>query len=158
MAEFVAMWDMPYHEAVGALNWAVLTTHPNIVFAVTTITHFAVNPRPIHWEAVKQIFYYLMGTCDLWLSYGETKHTLIGYTDMDSSMAKDRCAISGYAFLIDGSAISWSSKHQEIILLSTTESEYIAAMHGMKEALWMCSLLSEVFSSISDPTTMFSDN
>ena len=73
-------------------------------------------------------------------------------------MAKDCCTISGYAFLIDGGAVSWSSKQQEIISLSTTKSEYIAAMHGSKEALWLCSLISEVFSPITSPTTLFSDN
>ena len=73
-------------------------------------------------------------------------------------MSEDRHAISGYAFLIDGGAVSWSSKRQEIISLSTTESEYMAATHGMKEALWLCSLLSEVFGSLTTATTLFSDN
>ena len=52
-------------------------------------------------------------------------------------MAEDRKAISGYAFLIDGGAVSWSSKKQEIVSLSTTESEYVAATHAAKEALWL---------------------
>ena len=72
-------------------------------------------------------------------------------------MAEDRHAITGYAFLIDGSAISWSFKWQEIVLLSTTKSEYIAVTHRMKEALWLHSLLSEVFGTITMPTTLFSD-
>jgi hypothetical protein len=134
-AEFVAIHDVPYHKAVSVLNWAALTTHPDIAFAISTITRFVANPRPIYWEAIKWIFHYLTGTCDLWLSYSETKHTLIGYMDTDSSMAEDRCAISGYIFLIDGSAISWSFKWQEIVSLSMMESEYDIAMHGMKEVL-----------------------
>ena len=52
-------------------------------------------------------------------------------------MSEDQRAISGYAFLINGGAVSWSSKRQEIVSLSTTESEYVATMHGMKEALWL---------------------
>src|SRR5258708_614722 len=123
-----------------------------------TVTCFTTNPGPAHWEAVKCIFRYLAGTCDLWLSYGETKCALEGYANADGSMAKDRHAITGYAFLIDGSAISWSSKQQEIVLLSTMESEYVATTHGMKEALWLCSLMSEVFGPISSATTLFSDN
>ena len=70
---------------------------------------------------------------------------LIGYADADGSTAEDRRAITGYAFLIDGGAVSWSSKLQEIVSLSTTKSEYVAATHGMKDALWLRSLLSEVF-------------
>ena len=73
-------------------------------------------------------------------------------------MAEDRRAISGYAFLIDGGAVSWSSKWQEIMSLSTTESEYVTAMHGMKEALWLRSLLSQIFGNFKDATVMFSDN
>ena len=152
------MRDVPYREAVGALNWAALATRPDIAFAVATVARFAANPGPAHWEAVKRIYRYLAGTRDLWLSYGETKRTLEGYADADGSMAEDRRAITGYAFLIDGGAISWSSKRQEIVSLSTTKSEYVAVTHRMKEALWLCSLLSEVFGTITAPTTLFSDN
>jgi hypothetical protein len=77
---------------------------------------------------------------------------------MDGSISKDQHAITGYAFLIDNGAISWSSKHQELVSLSTTESEYVAATHGMKEAIWLCSLLSEIFEPIKPLTTLFSDN
>ena len=157
-AEFAAMRDVPYREAVGALNWAALSTRPDIAFAVSTVARFASNPGPVHWEAVKRIYRYLAGTRNLWLSYGETRRTLEGYADADGSMAEDRRAITGYAFLIDGGAVSWSSKRQEIISLSTTESEYVAATHGMKEALWLRSLLSEVFRGFKDATTLFSDN
>ena len=79
-------------------------------FAITTVVHFTTNPRPTHWEAIKQIYCYLAGTCNLWLSYGKIKCTLKGYADADDSMAKDRCVITGYTFLISGGAVSWSSK------------------------------------------------
>ena len=52
-AEHAIMCDKPYCEAVGALNWAALATHPDITFAVTTVARFAANPVPAHWEAVK---------------------------------------------------------------------------------------------------------
>ena len=156
-AEFAAMRDVPYREAIGALNWAALATCPDIAFAVATVARFATKPGPAHWEAVKRIYRYLAGTRDLWLSYGEARHTLEGYADADSSMSEDRRAISGYVFLIDGGAVSWSSKRQEIVSLSTTESEYVAATHGMKEALWLRSLLSEVFRSFDEATVLFGD-
>ena len=110
VAKFVAMRDIPYREAVSALNWAALATRPDISFAVSTVARFALKPGPAHWEAVKRIFCYLAGTRDPWLSYGETQRALISYTDADSSMAEDRRAISGYTFLVDSSAVSWSSK------------------------------------------------
>jgi hypothetical protein len=158
VAEFAVMCDVPYREAVGALNWAALATRPDIAFAVATVARFSANPGMVHWNTVKRIFRYLVGTCDLWLSYGETRRTLVGYADADGSMSEDRCAITGYAFLINGGAVSWSSKKQEIVSLLTTESEYVAATHGMKEALWLRNLLAEVFEPLADATTLFSDN
>ena len=73
-------------------------------------------------------------------------------------MAEDHHAISGYAFLIDGGAVSWSFKRQEIISLSMTKSEYVAATHGLKEAMWLQSLLSETFGPFKDATVLFCDN
>ena len=70
---------------------------------------------------------------------------LEGYADADGSMTEDHHAVSGYTFLIDRGAISWSAKKQELVSLSTTESKYVAATHGIKEALWLCSLLGDVF-------------
>ena len=93
-AEIAEMHDIPYHEAVGSLMYVALSTHPNIAFAIQTVSRFSINPGPAHWEAVKHIFRYLKGTIDLWLSYGDQKMKLIGYTDADGSMAKDRHAIS----------------------------------------------------------------
>jgi hypothetical protein len=157
-AEHVIMHNKPYHEAVGTLNWAALTTCPDIAFAVATVACFTMNPGISHWEAIKYIFRYLNGTHNLWLTYGETRQVLEGYANADGSMAKDRHAITGYVFLIDGGAIFWSSKRQEIVSLSTTKSKYITVMHRMKEVLWLCSLLSKVFQPIKPLTTLFSDN
>jgi hypothetical protein len=74
---------------------------------------------------------------DLWLLYGGVKKELEGYADADGSMMEDRKAISGYAFIINGGTVSWSMKKQEIVSLSTTKSEYIAATYATKEALWL---------------------
>ena len=82
----------------------------------------------------------------------------IGYADADGSMAEDRHMISGYTFIINGGAVSWSAKHQEIISLSTTESKYVAAAHAAKEALWLHSLIEQLFEVKLSSTTMFSNN
>ena len=58
---------------------------------------------------------------------------------------EDQHAISGYAFLIDGGAVSWSSKHQSIVTLSTAEAEYVAATHAAKEAVWLREFISGVY-------------
>ena len=156
--EFARMRNVPYHEAVGSLMYASLGTRPDITYAVQSVSRFSKNPGVAHWDAVKRIFRYLKGTKDLWLSYGGKGKELTGYADADGNMAEDRHAISGYAFILHGGAISWSAKRQEIISLSTTESEYVAATYAAKEALWLRSLLSQLFDTNLEPTTLFSDN
>ena len=105
-AEAAIMCNKPYHEAIGALNWAALATRPDIAFAITTVTCFTSNPGIAHWEAIKRIFRYLAGTRNLWLSYGEIRRALEGYADVDGSMNENRHAISSYVFLIDGGTVS----------------------------------------------------
>lgn len=156
--DFATVKNVPYYEAVGLLMYALLGTHPNITYAVQAISHFSHNPGLAYWEAVKHIFCYLKGTSSLWLSYGGEQKELIGYIDVDGSMTKDCHALSGYTILIHGSAISWTTKWQEMISLSMTESKYIAITHGTKQALWLCSLISQLFNTPLNPTTIFSDN
>jgi hypothetical protein len=156
--DIAKMRDVPYHEAIGSLMYASLGTRPDISFAVQTLSRFVVNPGMLHWEAVKRVFRYLKGTRELWLSYGGIKKELEGYADADGSMMEDRRAISGYAFIINGGAVSWSTKKQEIVSLSTTESEYIAATYATKEALWLRSLIFQLFGTSLPATTLFSDN
>ena len=61
-------------------------------------------------------------------------------------------------FMVNGGAVSWSAKWQELISLSTTKIEYVAVTHAAKEALWLCSLISQLFGIILPPTILFSDN
>jgi hypothetical protein len=133
--EFAVMKDKPYRECVGSLQYMSNGTRLDITYAVNTLSKYLENPGPEHWNAVKHVFGYLAGTLELELTYGKEEMELKGYSDADGSMDEDRKAISGYAFLIDGGAVSWSSKKQEIIALSTTEAEYVAVTHAAKEAL-----------------------
>ena len=65
-------------------------------------------------------------------------------------MAEDWHAISGYTSILNGRAVSWSAKRQEIVSLLTTESEYVAVTHAAKEALWLRSLLSQIFDNVAN--------
>ena len=116
------------------------------------------NPGEAHWEAAKRVFRYLQGTKGWKLRYGSENKGMVGYTDADGMSQEHRHAISGYSILIDGSAVSWSSKKQELVVLSTTEVEYVAATHAAKEVLWLRRFLSKVFGALTEPTTLYSDN
>ena len=90
--------------------YVMLGTRPDISFTITIISKFSSNPGMAHWEAMKQIYHYLIGTKDLWLSYGGGVRELVGYANADGSMAKDWRMMPGYAFVVDGGAVSWSMK------------------------------------------------
>ena len=157
-AEVAEMRNVPYREAVGSLQYASLGTRPDITYAVSVLSRFLEKPGRAHWEACKRVFRYLAGTKSLRLTYGGEQRDLVGFTDADGSMHDDRRAISGYAFLIDGAAVSWASKKQEIISLSTTESEYVAITHATKEALWLRSFIGQLFTPFTEAIELNSDN
>jgi hypothetical protein len=90
--------------------------------------------------------------------YGEQEEDLMGWIDADGSQEEDRRMITGYVFLINGSTVSWTSKQQELIILSTTEGEYVATTHAAMEVLWLHSFISEVFGDTLESITLFSDN
>ena len=87
----------------------------------------------------------LKGTRELWLVYGDNHDGLRGFSDADwGSSTEHRHSISGYVFTLDGGAISWSSKKQNVVALSSTEAEYIALTHATKEAIWLRYVLADV--------------
>ena len=157
--EAVRMAKTPYRQAIGSLMYAAVATRPDISFAVSTLSQFLENPGESHWEAVKRVFRYLAGTQEHALTYGGERHELTGYTDADGSSQDHRRAISGYAFTIDGGAISWSSRKQELIALSTAEAEYIAATHAAKEGIWLQKLIGELYADVViTPLVLYCDN
>jgi hypothetical protein len=155
------MRKIPYREAVGSLMYAALGTRPDISFSVTALSQYMQNPGSPHWEAVKRVLRYLKGTRERWLTFGHPKDGLHGFADSNwGSTADDRHSICGYVFTLDGGAVSWSSKKQSVIALSSTEAEYIALTHASKEAIWLRSLLASIYgpSVLSSPSTIHSDN
>ena len=102
---------------------------PDIVFSVGLCATFQSNPKKSHLKAVKRILRYLNGTDDLCLWYPKgSSMNLIGYTDADfAGFNVDRKSTSGMAHFLGSCLISWGSKKQNSVALSTAESEYIAA-------------------------------
>lgn len=138
------MINVPYREAIGSLMFVMVTTRPDIAYAVGQVAQHAENPGPAHWKAVKRIFAYLAGTKNYGLRFGP-KSPLIGYSDADYGGDPDRRrSTSGFLFLLHGGPISWASRRQSCTALSTTEAEFIAASEATKEATWLLRLLKEI--------------
>ena len=86
--------------------YMMLRTCPDISVAVTIVSKFSSNPGMAQWEAMKQIYQYLLSMKYLWLLYRGEDKDLVGYADADGNMAEDQCATLGYAFLVDARAVS----------------------------------------------------
>ncbi|GJV12066.1 putative RNA-directed DNA polymerase [Tanacetum coccineum] len=128
---------VPYASAVGSLMYAMVCTRPDLAHAVGVVSRFLSNPGKKHWEAVKWIFRYLRGTSKLGITFGNGKPMLVGYTDSDLAGNKDNMkSTSGYLMTFAGGAVSWQSRLQKCVALSTTEAEYVAATEACKELLW----------------------
>src|SRR5271168_4879630 len=95
------MKNVPYREAVGSLMYAAMGTRPDIAFATSTVAQFSENPGWPHWEAVKRIFRYLLGTKKLELVYCGERRGLEGYVDADGASQEHRRAISECSLLME---------------------------------------------------------
>jgi len=110
-----------------------------IFYSVYASARFQSDPRESHLTAVKRIFRYLKGATDLGLlSRKSLDYKLIGFCDVDYAGDRiERKSTSGnYKFLGDN-LISWASKRQAIIAMSTVEAEYISAESCCTQLLWM---------------------
>ncbi|KAH9803716.1 hypothetical protein KPL71_001892 [Citrus sinensis] len=118
---------------------------PDIAQAVGAVSRYMANPGGEHWIAVKRILRYIRGTSDVALCYGESEFTVRGYVDSDFARDLDkRKSTTGYVFTLAGATVSWVSKLQTVVALSTTEAEYMAATQACKEAIWIQRLLEEL--------------
>ena len=135
-------------------------TRPDIMYGVSLISRYMESPTEIHLLAAKRILRYLQGTKDFGLFYkkGE-KSDLIGFVDSDYAGDQDnRKSTSGYVFVLGTGAISWSSRKQKIITLSTTEAEFVAATACTCQAIWLRKILEELRFKQKGATIIFCDN
>lgn len=109
---------------------------------------------------MKRIIRYLRGTAELGLLYEKySNKSIVGYSDADwAGDIVDRKSTSGYIFTLNGAAVSWKSKKQACVSLSTAEAEYMALSNAAQEAVWIQRLLEEVDGTTNKPITIYEDN
>jgi hypothetical protein len=149
---------MPYAEGIGHVLWPVMVTHPDALCAVGILAQFVQNLGMAHWNVLMCVIAYLNTMKDYWLTFGHSTTQLEGYSDTDWASQMHRHSISGYAFHMGDGAMTWSSKKQAIVALSSTEAEYVAQTHAVKELIWLCTILRELTSPFENPTTLNCDN
>jgi hypothetical protein len=148
-----------YKQIVGSLMY-LTATRPDIMHATGLISRYMECPREMHLLVAKRIMRYLKGTLEYGLFYKKgVKSDLIAFTDSDyAGDQDDRRSTSGYVFMMGTGAISWSSKKQPIVTLSTTEAEFVAATACTCQAIWLRKILEELHSKQVGAITIFCDN
>ena len=136
-----------YREMVGSLIYLMTCTRPDICYVVTVLSQNLSKPRMMHLNLAKSVLRYLKGTLINGLIFNKGDNIeIIGFTDASWASTGDRRSVSGYCYSlsIDSAFISWKSKKQPIVTLSSCESEYVAITHAMQEGLFLKQLLCDM--------------
>ena len=154
-----------YQTLVGALLYLSGWSRPDIAAAVSSCSRFLAGPSPAHITAAKRILRYLAGTSDLCICYRRSPatnpyiNTLFGYCDADHAGAPDdRLSVTGFMYFMNGGPISWCSKRQPIVALSSTEAEFYAASQAGNAAIVLRRLLEAMGIPQQGPTVVMEDN
>lgn len=134
-----------YKQMVGCLMY-LAATRPDLVFVLSLISRFMDLPSQIHMGAVKRVLRYVKGTINLGMHYRKSGSSILeAYSDSDYAGDLDtRKSTSGYVFFLSNAAISWSSKRQPMVTLSTTEAEFVAAATCACQVIWLRRILESI--------------
>lgn len=149
--------DVPYRELIGCLQWLSLCTRPDITFAVNRLAQHTNNPRKSHWLAAKRVLRYLKGTLNKSLVLQDHDEQLNGFVDSDWGAAPNRRSCSGFLLLLGNCPVSWDSRRQKSVALSTCEAEYMAYSDAVREALFLKGLYEALGGKVS-PVLIFTDS
>ncbi|XP_020239388.1 uncharacterized protein LOC109818353 [Cajanus cajan] len=130
--------SMMYQGMVGSLLY-LTASRPDIMFNVYVCARFQVTPKEVHLQAVKGILRYLKGTANLGINfYRSHNFSLLGYCKADYAGDKwERKSTSKGCHFLGRCLVSWTSKRQSTIALSTCEVEYVATRQCLTQLLWI---------------------
>ena len=151
-----------YREIIGSLIYATTCTRPDLTWAVSRLSQNLASPRDIDWIMLKHVLRYVKGTAEYKLCYSKRDGDLelVGFSDSDwASSIDDRRSTSGYCFYMNTecSPISWKSKKQPTVALSSCEAEYMALGLCTQEALYLQRYISDLNVS-SESLVIYSDS
>lgn len=148
----------PFRELIGALMYAATATRPDIMHAVSALSQFNSCYSTKHWVAAKRVLRYLRGT-DHRLTFSADQLPLQGFADADwGNCVIDRRSYTGFTFILSGAAVTWESRKQRTVALSSTEAEYMAISDATKEAMYLKTFLEELGHKKLAEITLFNDN
>lgn len=153
--------DKPYRELVGCLMYASLTTRPDLSAAINFFSQFQACHSDEHWNYLKQILRYVKGTLDVGLVYRkqEDASLLEVFSDADWANSNiDRRSVSGCVCKIHGCTVSWMTRKQQTVALSSNEAELAALCVAICHVVWMKRLVSDLGRPIEQAIPVFEDN
>ena len=130
--------DFPYQNLIDSLMYLAVCTRPDISHIVSVLSQYNTNYCKAHWVAAKRMLRYLKGTMQLGLVFRKCDQSLEGYADADlGSNSDDRKSYTGFAFKYANASITWESRKQNVVALSSTEAEYMALSDSAKKAIYL---------------------
>jgi len=153
-----------YRSIIGAIMFIMLTTRPDIAFAVTTLARFLSKPMSFHLEAAKHLVRYLRYTREYALEYRRNAwkdYTVLAYSDSDWGANLDnRRSQTGGAIFLGTHIIVWLCNIQPTVSLSSAQAEFNALKEVVKFVLWIRRMLQDfnVFVLPLPPTEVYEDN
>jgi hypothetical protein len=138
----------------------LVNSRPDICYAMNVLSQFMNQPRQTHWIAAKHVLRYLQSTVGYGLRYTSSVDlSLQGYANADwTGSAVDWKSTSDCCFTLGSAMVSWCSRKQSFVALSTAESKYIALSVAVHEAVWLRKLLTDLFDHEIDLTIIHCDN
>ncbi|CAL8132337.1 unnamed protein product [Prunus armeniaca] len=135
-------------------------TQPYIAYAVSVVSQFMHSPSKDHMNAVLRILRYLKSALGKGLMFSKHGHLNIdGYSDADwTGNVTDRKSTSGYFTFVRGNLVTWRSKKQNVVALSSPEAEFRGMTKGICELLWLRKLLTELGYKPTSTMNLFNDN
>ena len=148
-----------YWQLVGSLIYLTLII-PNILYKVGVMSRYMQNSKKFYLEVVQRILRYVKSTIDYGISYKKgTDCKLIGYCDVDYTGDHDTWwSASGYVFKIELGVISWCSKRQPTLSISTTKVKYWAATMAAQENTWLIQLMNNLHQQVDYAIMLYCDN
>lgn len=148
-----------YRRLIGRLIY-LTNTRPDISYSVQVLSQFMQAPRVPHLNMAYCVLHYIKHTCSQGITFSKNNSlTLRAYSDSDwATCPTTRRSISGMIILMGDSPISWKSKKQQTVSLSSAEAEYRALAITTVELVWLRNLLKDMSHIVTDPITLYCDN
>ncbi|XP_050378417.1 uncharacterized mitochondrial protein AtMg00810-like [Argentina anserina] len=148
-----------YRRLIGWLIYLTVS-RPDITYAIHVLSRFMNQPRKTHWEAPLRVVRYLKGAPGQGLFFSSISDLrLRAYCDFDwAGCPVTRRSTTGYFVFLGYSLVSWKSKHQKTVSLSSTEAEYRPMTCTCCELTWLRCLLKDLGMLLHEPTLLFCDN